>query len=211
MTKQRLEEVTVSKAYRVIASHLFRKLGDFAYQSFDFINANYFSGAVPETHILWDITKYGKQLGWCRSSSEGPPIIKLHPSLVSPTQADVGDRGPWKIPFEHFGHCLAFDVLLHEMIHAHVNYNLGGEDGCAAAANGPTASRSLWTCHNCPNWINECNRIGKLLGLNVDAQMTVSKRVGKKVERVNGGNCCPETFPIHFRKSFYLAKKLPWE
>lgn len=200
-------ERNIHAAYRLIAGHLYGELGEFAYAAFDYINEAYFGGAVPQTLILWDLVEHGRALGWCRSPEDGAPIIKLHPSLVRPKTDN-----PWNIPTEHHGYCLAFDVLIHEMMHAHVNYNLGGDYGTDTCLNGPTAGRSLWTCHNCPNWINECNRIAAMLGLPADLQMTVAVRKGKSVRRVNEGHGKPGSFPrsIPERVSFYSAKQLPF-
>src|SRR5262245_224729 len=59
----------VHDAYRLIARHVYRayRLGEFAYAAFDHINAAYFDGRIPETLILWQLTDYGRCLGWCRS------------------------------------------------------------------------------------------------------------------------------------------------
>ncbi len=110
-------------------------------------------------------------------------------------------------------------------MHAHINYNLGGVHGCQSlTGNGPLATPSLRDGHNCPNWINECNRIGRLLGLNVDAQMACVERrpvpgaftqAGKpktKPERIRYGNIKPEYFPhcVPERKAFYLKDELPF-
>src|SRR5262245_3030671 len=105
----RAYEREVHDAYRVVARHVYRRgrLGEFAYRAFDHVNATHFGGKVPETLILWDLTDHGHCLGHCRSSDEGPPIIKLHPSLVLPASA-----APWGIPPEYLGWCCAYDVLL---------------------------------------------------------------------------------------------------
>jgi hypothetical protein len=112
------------------------------------LNAAYFGGCLPETLVHWDLTDYGHALGWCRSSADGPPIIKLHPNLVlAPTRPGPRRQDKrWDIPVRLLGYCYAFDVLLHECAHAHINYNLGGWE----RLEGP--QRSKWTCHNNPLW-----------------------------------------------------------
>jgi hypothetical protein len=205
-------------AYRVAAKHVYRRgrLGEFAYAAFDYINATHFDGKLPETLILWDLTEHGHFLGWCRSSEEGPPIIKLHPALVHPTSPEAWGHDP-----EEFGLCLAFDVLLHECVHASVNYLLGGWERLPGV-------RSYWTCHNNPLWVAELNRIAPQLGYQGDPftmckpRRLPTSKIGKrgkpltKTERVQGGNApCLEDFPhcLPGRHDLRVAKRLPfaWE
>jgi hypothetical protein len=201
---QQISSPAIHAAYRLIAEHLYRDLGRFAYAAFDHINAAYFDGKLPETLILWDLTDYGRELGWCRSSADGPPIIKLHPNLVfSPNRPQ---KARWLIPVELFGRCFAYDVLLHECTHAHVEYNLGGW----AHLDGP--QRSKWTYHNNPVWVAECNRIAGLLGYPVTYEMKRYRRVeGKVVYRCDGPDF--EHFPhsIPGREDFYRRRQLPFE
>jgi hypothetical protein len=217
-------------AYRLVAAHVYGRgdLGRFAYAAFDHINGTYFEGKLPETLILWDLTNYGKALGWCRSAADGPPIIKLHPSLVFPVPPTALEReayedpAAWGYPEEWFGFCLAFDVLLHECVHASVNYLLGGWERLPGV-------RSYWSSHNNPLWVDEVNRIAPLLGYTGDRfTMKRPKRVvipgeftkrGKPKKRtrcVQEGNAPDfERFPYELpgRAQFYLAKELPfpWE
>ena len=182
----------------------------FAYRAFDHINATFFDGKLPMALILWDITQYGRCLGWCRSPVDGPPIIKLHPSIVKPTTPC-----PWNIPRDQLGYCLAYDVLLHECIHAAVEYIHGGYEDLPGVT-------SNWTSHNNPVWVSECNRIGRLLGYHdIGIQMSKSKRVpnpdpnGSKtvVRRVNEGTSKPEHFPhnLDTRACFHRKNQLPFE
>jgi hypothetical protein len=96
------------QAYRLIARHLYRRLGPFAYAAFDHINATHFETKLPETLLLWDLTEYGHCFGWCRSAADGPPIVKLHPAVVSPAPRPLSsrDRPIWGYPPTWFG--LAF-------------------------------------------------------------------------------------------------------
>jgi hypothetical protein len=214
----------IHSAYRLVADHLYRhgNLGKFAYAAFDFINATYFGGSLPETLILWDLTDYGHCLGWCRSSNDGPPIIKLHPNLVMGS-SDPHQEERWHVPLELLGRCYAFDVLLHECIHACINYNLGGWE----RLDGP--QRNKWTSHNNPLWVAECNRIAKLLGYPSTYTMKKYRRVGgegsyvdkagrkrkKRRGRLEYGCDGPdfERFPheIPERKAFYRAEVLPFK
>jgi hypothetical protein len=206
--QQRLASRGVHAAYRLIADHLYGRLGRFAYAAWDHVNAAYFGGGLPETLILWDLTDYGHALGWCRSSAEGPPIIKLHPNLVfSPRRPSARrQKVRWHIPVAWFGYCFALDVLLHECVHAHVNYNLGGWE----RLDGP--QRSKWSCHNNPLWVDECNRIAGLLGFPPCYAMKKYKRVEGKLKYTCDGpdfERFPHTLPG--REEFYLAGCLPFE
>lgn len=215
------------QAYRVVANHVYRGLGQFAYLAFDHINANYFEGKLPETLILWDLTEYGHSLGWCRSPEDGPPIIKLHPSLVYPSMADKrGLPAELSTVFGYaaalFGWCFAYDVLLHECVHVSEGYLLGGYERLLGV-------RSYWTCHNNPLWVAELNRIAPLLGYRGDPfTMKLPKRVpvpgefGKRgkpktktVLAQDGDAPDLEHFPHNLpgRDRFYLARQLPfpWE
>jgi hypothetical protein len=211
-------------AYRLIAAHVYRRgdLGRFAYAAFDFINATYFEGKLPETLLLWDLTDYGRCLGWCRPAADGPPIIKLHPATVYPADRVRDWARVWGYPRRWFGLCFAFDILLHECIHASVDYLLGGWEQLAEA-------KTYWTCHNNPLWIGEVNRIAPHLGYVGDAfTLKTPKRVpvpgevtktGKpltRTVRIQDGEApdferFPHTMPC--RVPFYLAKELPfpWE
>jgi hypothetical protein len=211
----------VHAAYRLVARHVYRVggLGDFAYAAFEYINATFFDGRLPEPLILWDITNWGGCLGWTRSAEDGPPIIKLHPSLVMPVgtkSAALGWRPPWG---EHrLGHCYAFHVLLHETIHVAVNYLLGGIEAH------PDFSKK-WTSHANPLWVAECNRIAGIMGVDVVYDMKRYRRVptgertktGKPATKVVFG--CDGPDPEHFPHNlpgtddFYQAKQVPffWE
>src|SRR5262245_14356015 len=115
---QRIDVGEIREAYRLVAAYVYGELGRFAYRAFDFINATYFADARPETLILWHLTDHGRELGWCRSCADGPPIILLHPWLVEPPACECQTER-WHNPVELYGLCYAFDVLLHECIHAH--------------------------------------------------------------------------------------------
>jgi hypothetical protein len=206
---QQVASPEIHAAYRLIAQHLYRSLGRFAYLAFDHINTVFFDGKLPETLILWDLTDYGRCLGKTRSSpADGPPIIKLHPNLVmSPSAPRSRQRDErWSIPVEMLGRCYAYDILLHECIHVHVNYNLGGLESLDGS------QRSSWTSHNNPLWVAECNRIAGLLGYSITYEMKRYRRVEGRVKYgCDGPNF--EDFPqtIPGREDFYRRRQLPFE
>src|SRR5262245_15368610 len=199
----------VHDAYRLIARHVYRqfRLGEFAYAAFDHINRTCFGGRVPEALILWQLTEHGRGLGWQRSSAEGPPVITLHPSVVAPSGDNDADD-LWGVPRELLGWCYAYDVLLHEMLHAHVEYVLGGWEH----RDGP--QRSKWTCHNNPVWVAECNRLAGLLGLPGRYSLKRNRRVAGRLCSCQDDPDAPdfERFPHDdpARVAFYRARRPPF-
>jgi hypothetical protein len=125
-----------------IAQHSYGRKGVWAYETFAFINASYFADRLPWTHILWGLTAHGHCIAWASSARDKsrPPIVMLHPSLLGGTERE----DPWRIPPEWLGPSLAFDTLLHEAIHIHIDYNLGGHNGR--------------TSHDCKRWVRQVNR-----------------------------------------------------
>lgn len=141
-----------SKVFRksclVVAEQCYGRKGTWAYESFAFINRMYFAERLPWPHIIWGLTAHGSCVAWASTARDKsrPPIITLHPSLLRGTEKE----NPWGIPPERLGQSLAFDTLLHECIHVHIEYNLGGSTGS--------------TSHNCPRWVRQINRLAPLLG-----------------------------------------------
>lgn len=214
MDSKTLQSVSVRQAYRLIARYVYGPMGTFAYQAFEHINLTYHESRLPEPLILWDITDHGHNLGWCRSRKDGPPIIKLHPSILAGTELET----PWGIESEILGACFAYDVLLHETIHVSIEYVHGGWDhlpGC----------NSLWTSHNNPVWVAEVNRIAEIMDVPVRVSMKRYKRVeipgvtnenGKTLKAprwTHDGDLKPEHFPHGYagRREFYLRNELPFD
>jgi hypothetical protein len=200
-------------ACRLVAAQKDGPAGRWAYQAFDYINRTYFDGGLPTPLILWTITEYGACLGLTRPST--PAFIRLHPALLGARRT----ANPWGVPAAHLGVRLAFDVLLHECIHAAIDARWGGWAG-----RGPTS-------HNNELWIAEVNRIAPLLGLTLTAARSTTKRVpvedgatgprGKprtKVERTTEGDvpfAAVAKFPYAVRLhrgqgDYYLGTALPF-
>lgn len=131
----------------VVAEQCYGLKGTWAYDAFRFINESYFGKRLPYPHILWGLTAHGRCIAWASTARDKsrPPIITLHPSLLAATEKPE----PWGIPGDWLGPSLVFDTLLHECIHVHIDYNLGGHDGR--------------TSHDCERWIRQVNRIAPLL------------------------------------------------
>jgi hypothetical protein len=170
----------------IVAEQVYGRKGTWAYEAFTFINDAYFAGRIPWPHILWGLTAHGGCVAWASTARDKsrPPIITLHPSLLRGRERE----NPWEIPPDWLGASLAFDTLLHECIHVHIDYNLGGHDGRSS--------------HDCKRWVRQVNRLAPLLGFKgVRFGGTKLKRVpipgapltprGKrptKVVRINLGN-----------------------
>ena len=184
---QVLWRLSESRVLLTIAECVYGRKGTWSYEMFQFINENYFAGRLPWPLIIWGLTAHGGCVAWAVQTSSDrsrPPIINLHPSLLHPSEI----AEPWGIPENWFGPSLVFDSLLHECIHVHVRYNLGGERGRSS--------------HDCTRWVRQVNRIAPLIGFGglragpakvmrvPDKTRPLSKR-GKrptKVVRVTTGN-----------------------
>lgn len=146
----------------VVADQCYGVKGTWVYESYSFINQHYFGGRLPWAHIIWGFTEYGACIAWSSTirDKSRPPIITLHPVLLQRHQK----ADPWGIPTSCLGPSLVFDTLLHECIHIHIDYNLGGTDG--------------GTSHNCNRWIRQVNRLAPMLGFDgIDAARTKVVRV----------------------------------
>ena len=170
----------------IVAQQVYGLKGVWAYDSFVFINDAYFAGRLPWPHIIWGLTAHGACIAWASTVRDRsrPPIITLHPSLLRGTEKE----NPWKIPADWLGSSLVFDTLLHECIHVHIEYNLGGHDGRNS--------------HDCKRWVRQSNRIAPLLGFrdvrfgvtrtvrvpDYSAPRTVRGKVATRVVRQSTGN-----------------------
>ena len=174
-------------ATREVTRAYFGDQATFAYAAFDAINAALFAGGLPLPLVTWEITGYGRCLGYTQSGTR-PPHIILHPSILS---GGSSKPDPWKIPPAWFGPLYALDVLLHESIHVAVQYVRGGRGAGDSS-------------HNCEAWVTEVNRLAPLLGF-TDVHCARSKptRQGKGVTRQTEGNiplAAYATFPYGVRR-----------
>jgi hypothetical protein len=201
----------VVRALRLVATYFDGDHGQWAYNTFDAINAAYFEGRLPTPLIRWSLTPHGGCLGLTRATDR--PIVTLHPSLLGGTER----VNPWDISPDWLGVAYAFDVLLHETIHV-CQYVLHG------GGTGPTS-------HNNDVWIAEINRIAPLLGLTgveaglsktirvpIKGEFTVRGKPATRVVRRSEGNLPHEavaTFPYGVRRhqgtadAFYRANTTP--
>jgi hypothetical protein len=200
--------------YLEIAQRHYGEIGTFAYRCFDHINKTFFKNALPTPLIVWHITAYGKCLGFTRAAYLQPTIV-LHPAILGKKSPHYGNRTtdtPFGIPAQLLGYCYAYDVILHETMHVYVCYvrNYRGHES-----------------HNNQYWIDEVNRISKLLGFaNINAGRYKTKRkpvpgkttkTGKQqtaTYKAQEGNLTRKeiaSFPSSLRDSFFYEKdELPF-
>jgi hypothetical protein len=144
-------------ATRLVAATYEGERGIRAYDAFEKFNKDYFAGELPWPLIVWGLTPHGKCFGF--TATGDAPVITLHPSLLGGREKS----NPWKVNPAWLGWRFALDTILHECIHVSVAHRLGGQTG-------PTS-------HNCPEWIDEVNRLAPLLQLNVTAARSRTKRI----------------------------------
>jgi hypothetical protein len=184
--KKRRFSRTFRESCLIVAEQVYGRKGVWAYEIFDFINTMYFSGRLPWPHIVWGLTAHGNCIAWASTARDKsrPPIITLHPSLLQGTEKE----DPWRIPPDWLGPSLVFDTLLHECIHVHIDYNLGGHGGEGS--------------HDTKRWMRQINRIARLLEFRTvrfgitrtvrvpdySAPRTVRGKVATRVVRRTTGN-----------------------
>lgn len=198
----------IEDACRLIARTYYGQRGTWLYDAFAAINRGYYNNELPTPLITIEITPHAGCLAWCSSSGDRPPRIAIHPTLFG--VRPQGEKSPWGIDPAWLGVRYVFDTLLHETIHASVDYRLGGWKGFGD------------TSHNNDIWVGEVNRIAPLIGIKgVEAGRKIAKRVptkgktktGKRkteVKKVDLGNVpfqAVATFPQAMRRHFGTAAK----
>jgi len=155
-------EVTdgVGEACRLVAKSCHGRRGTFAYECFDHINGTFFGGMLPTPLLVWELSEYGRCLGATGLSETKTPVVLLHPSLLGSNREQ-----PWSIPRELLGVTYAYDVLLHECMHIYLHHILGWREGPGE------------TSHNNDRWVDEVNRIAPMIGLDIVAARSKTKRI----------------------------------
>lgn len=145
---------------------IFGEVGAWAYDAWNDLNATYFDAKNILGPICWIMTPRNKSLG-CYFFSKN--IIYLYKSLVRPVY-------PTNMPkwcLDNLNKRLARDVLLHEMVHQKI-HQAGGWTGESS--------------HNNERFVDEVNRISKLLDLQATAKVIQSKIIdGKRTRCVEPG------------------------
>jgi len=145
---------------------IFGEVGAWAYDEWIDLNAAYFGAKNTPGPIYWILKPQNKSLG-CYFFSKN--IIYLYKGLVRPVY-------PTSIPkwcLDNLNKRLASDVLLHEMIHQTI-HQTGGWTGESN--------------HNNERFVDEVNRISKLLDLQATAKVIKSKMIdGRSTRYVEPG------------------------
>lgn len=149
---------TITRADWAALENLWGEAGTWAAETWTSHNAAYFGGQLHYHGAVFGLTPHGRRLG---HTSRTSGRITLHPSLLDP------QGNAWALE-PRLGVRFASDVLLHEMIHAHLfdGGDLGEES------------------HNSEGWCVEITRLTPLLGLDpIHAEPVRQHRVDGKVTR----------------------------
>lgn len=137
---------------------LFGDFGAWAFDEWKRLNETYFNGKNIVGGIVWGSALKGESMGYYYATEN---LIYLHKHLMRPVYPTSGIK--WEI--RHFNKKIASDVLLHEMIHQAI-HQTGGWVG--------------ETSHNNERYVQEVDRIAKLLGMDVRAKVIKQKMIQDK-------------------------------
>lgn len=137
------------------------KWGAWVYDEWREHNGRYFADKLKVGGIVWGLTPHGRSLGYYQP---GFNVITLHLSLVEPKS-----ESPWNLHRNLLGARYASDVLLHEMVHQHIE-----QAEIKAAVVGKISPD-----HNNSAWIGEIIRVASLLGLEIKAEVVKQRRIRK--------------------------------
>ena len=148
---------------RNAGTKLFGAVGTWVFDEWKALNRTYFSGKNQSGPIIWGSSLKDESLGFYAAKEN---LIYLHKNLRRP----VYPSNDLKWGIDHLNKKLTSDVLLHEMIHQTIHQTGGweGEDS-----------------HNNHRFVQEVNRIAKLLGLDVKARVISQKKSREKVTRLS--------------------------
>jgi hypothetical protein len=168
-----------------------QSFGDFGAWAFDewkSLNETYFNGKNIAGGIVWGSTPKGDSMGYYYAAEN---LIYLHRHLMRP----IYPTGNINWGIRHINKKIASDVLLHEMIHQSI-HQTGGWEGEAS--------------HNNERYVQEINRIAKLLGLDVKARVIKKKMIHGKVTWHEEPGCLTlkelYEFPYYSRPNNYYYK-----
>lgn len=136
----------------------FKAFGSWAFDEWKRLNDTFFYGENIVGEIVWRLTPKGRSLGYYSPSEN---LICLHKGLMRPVYPTIDLK--WEV--RHINKRLVSDVLLHEMIHQKI-HQTGGWAGK--------------TSHNNDRFVEEVNRIAKLLGIDIKARVIEKKSAHDK-------------------------------
>jgi hypothetical protein len=155
---------------------LFGDFGTWAFDEWKTLNETFFNGEMIPGEIIWGSTPNDRSLGYYIAAEN---LICLHKHLMRPIYPT--NHLKWK--FRHFNKRKAGDVLLHEMIHQRI-HQTGGWVG--------------ETRHNNERFVEEVNRIAKLLGMDIKARIIEPGTAQGKTSRPVEPGCLTLGELIHF-------------
>ena len=143
---------------KIRAIKAFGNFGAWVFDEWKKLNDIFFYGENIVGEIIWGSTPQDRSLGYY---SPDENLIVLHKTLMRP----VYPTSDLKWEFRHLNKRKARDVLLHEMIHQRVHQRGGwkGENS-----------------HNNKQFVNEVNRIAKLLNIDIKAKVIQRETVHDK-------------------------------
>ena len=152
--------------YKMNAVKAFGNFGAWIFDEWKKLNDTFFFGENIVGEIIWGSTPQDRSLGYY---SPDKNLIVLHKTLMRPIYPTSNLK--WRL--RHLNKRKVSDVLLHEMIHQRV-HQTGGWAGDNS--------------HNNDQFVNEVNRIAKLLSLDIKAKVIQRKAIhGKATPRVEPG------------------------
>ncbi len=168
---------------------LFGGVGAWVFDEWKMLNYTFFDGKNKPGAIIWGSTLHVKSLGYYHVTEN---LIYLNKNLLRP----VYPTNDLKWGIRHLNKRVASDVLLHEMIHQRVRQTGGWVGG---------------TSHNNERFVEEVNRIAKLLGMNIKARIIKQKTIQDKLIWYVEPGCLTlkelSDFPYSSRNYNYYYKK----
>ena len=133
-------------------------VGQKAYEDYRLFNTKFFSDELPPAHISFSYTsQFGGWLGQCAygraSTSDIQPMARI--TLCRP----LGHKLPARFRNREYSLCADSAVLLHEMLHLKLFLENGHAD------------------HSSAGWIDGVLRMSEQLGVNVDYQPQIRRRI----------------------------------
>ena len=144
---------------KIEAIKTFGHFGEWVFDEWKKLNDTFFYGENIVGEIIWAATPQDRSLG-CYFPDKN--LIVLHKTLMRPVYPTITLN--WEP--RHLNKRKVSDVLLHEMIHQRV-HQTGGWEG--------------ENSHNNLRFVNEVNRIAKLLGIDIKAKVIQWQTIHGKI------------------------------
>ena len=168
--------MTILAELRTAGRQRFGELGVWVYDEWGRLNTAFFGGQNRPGAIYWTAAIRNESLG-CYYFTQN--VIYLNKDLVRPIYPVP--MAKWCL--QHLNQRLASDVLLHEMIHQKI-HQTGGWEGA--------------TSHNNERFVDEVNRLAKLLDLDVKAQIISTRKSQNNSKQNNKPGYLTSGELVHF-------------